>query len=191
MTSSEVDTGHSFRQDMRERDPAKDMREMRSDKRSRVFQMGHERETDILYMTYYTRVRERSAQIRPAKSFGLALVRQPQGTQNSINLMLDQIQQTNFLKLIVVYGLKMILNKYKREISHPWRTFLSMHTLSHDTYPNITAFQNIILLSEGAPLTPAGGSTCNLKQTKNVTVGSDSSVGSNSSQLALRVHSWL
>ena len=30
------------------------------------------------------------------------------------------------------------------------------------TNPNITAFHNIILLSVGAPLTPAGGSSCNL-----------------------------
>lgn len=29
------------------------------------------------------------------------------------------------------------------------------------TYPNITAFQSIILLSQGAPLMPAGGSCCN------------------------------
>lgn len=36
-------------------------------------------------------------------------------------------------------------------------------TLKHTfTYPNITAFQSIILLSYGAPLIPAGGSCCNL-----------------------------
>ena len=30
------------------------------------------------------------------------------------------------------------------------------------THPNMTAFHSIILLSVGAPLTPAGGSCCNL-----------------------------
>ena len=34
-------------------------------------------------------------------------------------------------------------------------------------YPNITAFHIIILLSVGAPLTPAGGSSCNLKKKNN------------------------
>ena len=33
---------------------------------------------------------------------------------------------------------------------------------SFSTYPNITAFHNIMLLSVGAPFTPAGGSSCNL-----------------------------
>ena len=37
-----------------------------------------------------------------------------------------------------------------------WITFIYM------TYPNMTAFHNIMLLSVGAPLTPAGGSSCNL-----------------------------
>lgn len=31
-------------------------------------------------------------------------------------------------------------------------------------YPNITAFQIIILFSDGAPLTPAGGSSWSLKE---------------------------
>lgn len=34
----------------------------------------------------------------------------------------------------------------------------------HKTYPNITAFHSMMLLSVGAPLTPAGGSSCNLKR---------------------------
>ena len=33
-------------------------------------------------------------------------------------------------------------------------------------YPNMTAFHIIILLSVGAPLTPAGGSSCNLFNAK-------------------------
>jgi len=36
------------------------------------------------------------------------------------------------------------------------------HTLHRHTYPKITAFHSIILLSVGAPLTPAGGSSCSL-----------------------------
>lgn len=36
-----------------------------------------------------------------------------------------------------------------------------------ENYPNITAFQIIMLLSVGAPLTPAGGSSCNLVRQKN------------------------
>lgn len=35
-------------------------------------------------------------------------------------------------------------------------------SIQFTTYPNITAFQSIILLSKGAPLMPAGGSSCNL-----------------------------
>lgn len=35
----------------------------------------------------------------------------------------------------------------------------------------MTAFHNIILLSVGAPLTPAGGSSCNLQHIFNVKIG--------------------
>lgn len=35
-------------------------------------------------------------------------------------------------------------------------------------YPKITAFHNNILFSVGAPLTPAGGSVCNLKENKEI-----------------------
>ena len=31
------------------------------------------------------------------------------------------------------------------------------------THPNMTEFHSIMLFSVGAPLTPAGGSSCNLK----------------------------
>ena len=41
--------------------------------------------------------------------------------------------------------------------------------ISNFTYPNITAFQTIILFSDGAPLTPAGGSSCNLDLSKHKT----------------------
>lgn len=37
-------------------------------------------------------------------------------------------------------------------------------TKSKRNYPNITAFHNMILFSVGAPLTPAGGSSCNLRK---------------------------
>lgn len=37
------------------------------------------------------------------------------------------------------------------------------YKLMNDAYPKMTAFQTIILFSEGAPLTPAGGSSCSLK----------------------------
>ena len=50
------------------------------------------------------------------------------------------------------------LNKIKNKI-YKNKIFL-------DSYPNITAFHNIILLSVGAPLTPTGGSSCNLKKRK-------------------------
>ena len=36
------------------------------------------------------------------------------------------------------------------------------YALYPPAYPNITAFQSIILLSWGAPLMPAGGSCCSL-----------------------------
>lgn len=36
------------------------------------------------------------------------------------------------------------------------------------TYPKMTAFHIIILLSVGAPLTPAGGSSWSLKQTNSI-----------------------
>lgn len=39
------------------------------------------------------------------------------------------------------------------------------------SYPNMTAFHTMMLFSEGAPLTPAGGSSCSLdKEIKNETV---------------------
>lgn len=33
------------------------------------------------------------------------------------------------------------------------------------TYPKMTAFHTMILFSDGAPLTPAGGSSCSLRDT--------------------------
>lgn len=35
-------------------------------------------------------------------------------------------------------------------------------------YPNMTAFHNMMLLSVGAPLTPAGGSSCNLHRVRSM-----------------------
>lgn len=46
-----------------------------------------------------------------------------------------------------------------------WKVFFKMGNASSIppfTYPKITAFQSMILLSCGAPLMPAGGSCCNL-----------------------------
>lgn len=37
------------------------------------------------------------------------------------------------------------------------------YKLMIDAYPKMTAFQTIMLFSDGAPLTPAGGSSCSLK----------------------------
>lgn len=37
--------------------------------------------------------------------------------------------------------------------------------VTKNSYPNITAFHCIILFSDGAPLTPTGGSSCNLRIT--------------------------
>lgn len=34
------------------------------------------------------------------------------------------------------------------------------------SYPNMTAFHTMILFSDGAPLTPAGGSSCSLHNKK-------------------------
>lgn len=49
-----------------------------------------------------------------------------------------------------------------------WLHILYTHTLltihfRYITHPKMTAFQTIMLLSVGAPLTPAGGSSCNLQ----------------------------
>lgn len=37
------------------------------------------------------------------------------------------------------------------------------YRLVGDAYPKMTAFQTMMLFSDGAPLTPAGGSSCSLK----------------------------
>lgn len=40
----------------------------------------------------------------------------------------------------------------------------SLATAGPQTHPKMTAFQTIMLFSDGAPLTPAGGSSCNLQR---------------------------
>ena len=45
-------------------------------------------------------------------------------------------------------------------------TIFQQVRLKSTSYPNMTAFHSIILFSVGAPLTPAGGSSCNLKKSK-------------------------
>lgn len=40
----------------------------------------------------------------------------------------------------------------------------SLATAGPQTHPKMTAFQTIMLFSDGAPLTPAGGSSCNLQK---------------------------
>ena len=45
-------------------------------------------------------------------------------------------------------------------------TIFQQVRLKSTSYPNMTAFYSIILFSVGAPLTPAGGSSCNLKKSK-------------------------
>lgn len=65
----------------------------------------------------------------------------------------------------VIWTAKLYKSKKKCLIFHSHRSYnhniKNRHSI-HNNYPNITAFQSIMLLSCGAPLTPAGGSCCNL-----------------------------
>lgn len=53
------------------------------------------------------------------------------------------------------------LNQINKMVISLWKKNASLLNPCF-AYPNITAFQSIILLSWGAPLIPAGGSCCNL-----------------------------
>lgn len=60
---------------------------------------------------------------------------------------------------VVAYTLMSVVHTIK----HTWKPYIVDCTIVEwATYPNMTAFQSIILFSVGAPLTPAGGSSCNL-----------------------------
>lgn len=55
--------------------------------------------------------------------------------------------------------------KKKKNIPPPPSPQKKDFIVSINSYPNITAFHCIILFSDGAPLTPTGGSSCNLEIT--------------------------
>lgn len=64
-------------------------------------------------------------------------------------------------------GLKFKQHYYSRQKQENTSTNLNTSNIAikkSSTHPKMTAFHTIILFSEGAPLTPAGGSSCSLTQ---------------------------
>lgn len=72
-------------------------------------------------------------------------------------------KMTHHLQMVFPLGWKRSYTEIKnRHLKAPNSFSSSIMMLNNFTYPKMTAFQTMILFSDGAPLTPAGGSSCSL-----------------------------